>query len=147
MRLKNITCRRGARRNARRFFKVRIEHLQVVLSGDAFAVAEPRADDVSGEHFRQFGLPGRSEVVPQTRPRVTAGSLDDLRESSSQVDSLPISDSRRLTMQAGENPSVRVDRLLESVGHDVEEFVQVRPQLAEDRDGSCSLAGVVFGFR
>ena len=62
MRLKSITCRRGARRNARRFFKVRVEHLQVVLSGDAFAVADPRADDVSGEHFRQFGLPGRSEV-------------------------------------------------------------------------------------
>jgi len=120
VRLKNITCRRTARRNARRFFKVGIEHLQVMLRGDAFAVAEPRADDVSGEHFRQFGLSARSEVVPQSRPRGHARSLDDLLESSPQVDSLPIANSCGLTVQAGENPTVRINGLLESVAHGVE---------------------------
>lgn len=118
-----------------------------MLRGDAFAVAEPRADDVSGERFRQFGLPARSEVVPQSRPRGHARSLDDLLESSPQVDSLPIANGCGLTMQTGENPSVRISGLLESVGDGVEEFVQVRAQLAEDRNGSRCLAGVMLGLR
>ena len=52
MRLKIITCRR----TARRFLEVRIEHLQVMLRGDAFGVSQPRRHDVSGELFREFRL-------------------------------------------------------------------------------------------
>ena len=103
MRLQNTTSRRRARRNARRFFKVGIEHLQVMLRGDAFAVAKPRADDVGGEHFRQFGLPTRSQVVPQSRPREQAGFLDDLLKSSSQIDGSSVTESSGFALQAWQN--------------------------------------------
>lgn len=118
-----------------------------MFGGDAFAVAEPRADDMSREHFRQFRLTARSQVVPQSRPGGHARPLDDLLESRSQVDSLPIARRSSLTMQASENPSVWIDGSLESVGDGVEQFVQVRSQLTEDRNRPRCLASMMLRLR
>ncbi len=56
VRLKLITCRRTARRNARRFLEVGFADLQVMLASDGLRVSQPHTDDVRGEVFFQFGL-------------------------------------------------------------------------------------------
>ena len=57
------------RRFLRRRGEVRIERLQVVLCRSSLRISQPCRDNVSGENFRQFGLPTGSEVVPNSRPR------------------------------------------------------------------------------
>jgi hypothetical protein len=49
VRLKITACRREVRRFLRRFFKMRIEHRQVVLASNRLRVAEPLADDMRWE--------------------------------------------------------------------------------------------------
>ena len=56
VRLKITTCSGVLRRFLRRFLEVGFEHLQVVLRGDAFAVAQPHRNDMSGERLREFRL-------------------------------------------------------------------------------------------
>ncbi len=79
-RLKNITCRRTARRNARRFLEAYFADLQVMLSSNRLRVPQPRTDDVRRELFLQLGLTTGSQVVPQRRPGRQASTLDDLLE-------------------------------------------------------------------
>jgi hypothetical protein len=70
---------------SRRPFKVLIGRLQIVLAGDLWAVAHPLADDVGGIGFLKLGLPRRSQIVEDPRPRCQAGPFDDPRQLGSQI--------------------------------------------------------------
>ena len=71
-------CRRQLRWILRRLGEVFVGHLRIVLGHNGLTVTDPRADDVHRVGFRQFGLPGATEVLPQLAPRRQPSPLDDL---------------------------------------------------------------------
>ena len=122
--------------------------MQVVLLGDTLAVAEPRTDNVRRELLRQFRLTRAAQVVPQSRPRSQAGTFDDLLEPSSHVDGSPVTPLTGFVLQVGKNKSIRINRTLETAGRLLEDLIEVRPQLPEDRHnpsglGRRSISGTV----
>lgn len=60
-------------------------HLEVVLRGDAFGVADPGADDVNRIGLCQFRLPSRAKVLPEFRPRLQTCPADYARELGPKV--------------------------------------------------------------
>lgn len=65
------------RRILRRLLVVLFRDLQVVFGSHLRAVADPLADDVTGEGSFQFRLPGGSQVLKKLRPRLQAGPLTE----------------------------------------------------------------------
>ena len=68
-----------------RFREVLLRRLQVVLQVNAGAVAEPVANDVSGEFVLQLRLSARSQVVEARRPGLQAGSPEYSQQLSAEV--------------------------------------------------------------
>ena len=62
-----------------------IGHLQVVFLGHGAGVSKPGADRVNWIFVRQFGLAGRSQVVPKFWPLLYPGLGDDLAQLGPQV--------------------------------------------------------------
>ena len=65
----------------RRFFKMAIGRLQVVLLSDLWAIPHPAADYVSRELFFQFRLAAGTSILKQLWPLMQSGPVDDLSES------------------------------------------------------------------
>ncbi len=84
--------RSRARQNGRvlqrilqRFCEVVLGHLQVVLRRNRLGVPNPFADHLDRELISQFRLASAPQVLEQLRPRLQAGSPDDLHQQGSQI--------------------------------------------------------------
>ena len=71
--------------NFDRGFEVLIGHLQVMPPRNLLAVAHPGADHVRRKLLFELRLPAGPQVVPQLRPVLQAGPLDDPLELRQQV--------------------------------------------------------------
>jgi hypothetical protein len=91
-----------ARHRANRSVEMLIRDLKVMLRRDRGGVAYPIANNGQWEVFRQFGLACRMEIMEVFRPGLDAGSLRDLLQSPSAVDTcLLFSDHRSEAIASG----------------------------------------------
>lgn len=111
--------RRLLHRILHRFFEMVIGHLQRVLSGNLFAVADPCADDMRRKRFFQFGLPRAAEILDPFRPGLQASALDDAFDSRAEVFTRV--------------PANRNDAFGARFGQ-LEALLQIKPQFGEQRN-------------